>query len=213
MIGKNYDVLLRLIVIGDSNVGKSSLVRRYSQGAFDGMTSTTVGIDYSNKRMERDGKVYKIQFWDTAGQEVYNSLAKITIRDSQGIVLVYDASKKETFQALKSRWSKLVDEYASKTAFKIVVANKIDLTSEREVSTQEGKAFADSLGVSYYETSAMIDHNVNEMFGRLLDNIIENSSFENELETEGTRPVIRLQDNEEVAGCRSCTRSQSRFCC
>jgi small GTP-binding protein len=157
----NYDEKCQLLIIGDSTVGKTSLLYRYTEDKFSTQHLATVGIDYFTKDEDFDNKLVRIKVWDTAGQERYKSLTSAFFRNAQGIILVYDVSNIETFENLKY-WIQSIDlNLGEKNDIKkIIVGNKIDL--EREVPKTEAENFAKQKNVAYYETSAKQNIGINE---------------------------------------------------
>lgn len=149
----NYDEKCQLLIIGDSTVGKTSLLFRYTEDKFSSQHLATVGIDFFTKDETFNGKIVRIKVWDTAGQERYKSLTNAFFRNAQGIILVFDVSNVETFENLKYWLQSINLNLGEKNDLKkIIIGNKIDL--QREVSKEEAEKFAITNGVPYFETSA-----------------------------------------------------------
>ncbi|KAF9665492.1 hypothetical protein SADUNF_Sadunf16G0128300 [Salix dunnii] len=166
----DYDYLIKLLLIGDSGVGKSCLLLRFSDGSFTTSFITTIGIDFKIRTIELDGKRIKLQIWDTAGQEPY-------YRGAMGILLVYDVTDESSFnsnvlinQALSPfsdirNWIRNIEQHASDNVNKILVGNKADMDeSKRAVPTSKGQALADEYGIKFFETSAKTNLNVEQVF-------------------------------------------------
>jgi small GTP-binding protein len=149
----NYDEKCQLLIIGDSTVGKTSLLFRYTEDKFSTQHLATVGIDFFTKDEIFDGKTVRIKVWDTAGQERYKSLTNAFFRNAQGIILVFDVSNAETYENLKYWLQSINTNLGEKSDIKkIIIGNKIDLP--REVSKEEAQKFAKNSGVVYFEASA-----------------------------------------------------------
>ena len=176
-IESSFDYLLKIIIIGDSAVGKSNFLFRFVDNKFARVYQTTVGIDTKSKicTLPKLKKNVKLQIWDTAGQERYMSLNKIFFQKVQGIILMYDITQRETFENLP-KWIKLINETTYKVPV-ILVGNKVDNEEERIVREEEGENFAKDNGYLFYESSALNGKNVNNVLYDLSEKII--SSFEN----------------------------------
>ncbi|KAI5452564.1 Ras- protein Rab-18 [Naganishia albida] len=180
-----YPSNLKLLLIGNSAVGKSSLLLRFTDDGFlaDEETSATIGVDFKVKQLEVDGRKYKLSIWDTAGQERFRTLTSSYYRGAQGVILVYDVSSRASFSALTS-WFRELSTYTSPEVVKIIVGNKVDKeTFSREVSTKEGEDYARRMGCLFLECSAKANLGVEEAFKELVLRIIDTPSLWSE-----TRP-------------------------
>mmetsp|Transcript_1055 Transcript_1055/g.1098 ORF Transcript_1055/g.1098 Transcript_1055/m.1098 type:complete len:204 (+) Transcript_1055:138-749(+) len=158
-----YDYLFKLLLIGDSGVGKSCLLLRFADDTYTESYISTIGVDFKIRTVELDGKTIKLQIWDTAGQERFRTITSSYYRGAHGIIVVYDVTDAESFNNVK-QWLHEIDRYASENVNKLLVGNKSDLTSKRAVSFDQGKEFADSLGIEFLETSAKNATNVEKAF-------------------------------------------------
>ncbi|KDO26207.1 hypothetical protein SPRG_08569 [Saprolegnia parasitica CBS 223.65] len=159
-----YDLLVKLLLIGDSGVGKSCLLMRYSDDTFTSSFITTIGIDFKVKTIDVDGKRVKLQIWDTAGQERFRTITTAYYRGAMGILLVYDVTDDHSFQNVRN-WMRQIQQHASPNVNKILIGNKCDVDpSERVVTTQQGEELAAEYGVQFFETSAKSNLNVEEAF-------------------------------------------------
>ncbi|WIA10670.1 hypothetical protein OEZ85_010850 [Tetradesmus obliquus] len=180
MAADNYDHLFKVLLVGDSAVGKSCLLMRFTADRFDEVTTSTIGVDFRVKYLDVEGKRIKLAVWDTAGQERFRTLTSSYYRGAQGIIFVYDVTRGETFSDLESIWMKEVDIYSNvEAAVKMVVANKVDLESERQVSKQQGIDFARNMGCLYVETSAKTNVAVQQAFEELVLKILETPALVN----------------------------------
>ncbi|CAL9751097.1 unnamed protein product [Musa acuminata subsp. burmannicoides] len=158
-----YDYLFKLLLIGDSGVGKSCLLLRFADDSYIESYISTIGVDFKIRTVEQDGKTIKLQIWDTAGQERFRTITSSYYRGAHGIIVVYDVTDQESFNNVK-QWLNEIDRYASENVNKLLVGNKCDLTDGRVVSYETGKAFADEIGIPFLETSAKDSTNVEKAF-------------------------------------------------
>ncbi|CAN6165475.1 unnamed protein product, partial [Urochloa humidicola] len=159
----DYDHLIKLLLIGDSGVGKSCLLLRFSDDTFTTSFITTIGIDFKVRTVELDGKRVKLQIWDTAGQERFRTITTAYYRGAMGILLVYDVTDESSFNNIRS-WIRNIEQHASDNVNKILVGNKVDMDSKRVVSTAQGQKLADEYGIKFFETSAKTNQNVEQVF-------------------------------------------------
>ena len=162
----DYDYLFKLLLIGDSGVGKSCLLLRFADNAWSDTYISTIGVDFKIKTLTIDGKVVKLQIWDTAGQERFRTITSSYYRGSHGIVVVYDITDAQTFANVK-QWMSEIDRYGSKDVQRMIVGNKCDREDARQVTLAQGQDFAMSLGITFLETSAKSCDNVDLLFTNL----------------------------------------------
>lgn len=168
------DLLLSAILIGDIATGKSSLVTRCAEGSFDDAPIVTTGVDFSIARLRLRGATkVRLQLWDTTGQERYHAITSQYYRRAMGVVLVFDVTRKDTFEHLKEVWIPLAIEYADPEAVWMVLGNKVDLADWREVSIENGHELAMCLGCPYLEVSARENHLVFDAFHILANQILK----------------------------------------
>ncbi|KAH7442454.1 hypothetical protein KP509_03G089700 [Ceratopteris richardii] len=158
-----YDYLFKLLLIGDSGVGKSCLLLRFADDSYLESYISTIGVDFKIRTVGLDSKTIKLQIWDTAGQERFRTITSSYYRGAHGIIIVYDVTDQESFNNVK-QWLSEIDRYASENVNKLLVGNKCDLTARKVVDTQTAKAFADEIGIPFLETSAKNATNVEEAF-------------------------------------------------
>jgi len=177
-IRNNAFSLLQILLVGNSGVGKSCILMRFAQDKFlDSMTST-IGVDFRVKMMDVAGKRCKLSVWDTAGQERFRTLTSSYYRGAQGICFVYDVTRRESFEDLEAVWMREVELYSNvESAVQILVANKVDLSSERQVTTEEGHEFAQRHGCLFVETSAKANVAVGQAFEELLMKILDSPAL------------------------------------
>ncbi|KOM32537.1 hypothetical protein LR48_Vigan01g209300 [Vigna angularis] len=158
-----YDYLFKLLLIGDSGVGKSCLLLRFADDSYLDSYISTIGVDFKIRTVEQDGKTIKLQIWDTAGQERFRTITSSYYRGAHGIIVVYDVTDQDSFNNVK-QWLNEIDRYASENVNKLLVGNKCDLTANKVVSYETAKAFADEIGIPFMETSAKNATNVEQVF-------------------------------------------------
>ncbi|XP_060674840.1 probable protein phosphatase 2C 11 [Ziziphus jujuba] len=172
-----FDYLFKLLLIGDSGVGKSTLLLSFTSNTFEDL-SPTIGVDFKIKHVTLGGKKLKLAIWDTAGQERFRTLTSSYYRGAQGIIMVYDVTRRETFTNLSDIWAKEIDLYSTnQDCIKMLVGNKVDKESERVVSKKEGIDFAREYGCLFLECSAKTRQNVEQCFEELVLKILETPSL------------------------------------
>ncbi|KAB2089587.1 hypothetical protein ES319_A03G072100v1 [Gossypium barbadense] len=182
-----YDYLFKLLLIGDSGVGKSCLLLRFAK----------------IRTVEQDGKTLKLQIWDTAGQERFRTITSSYYRGAHGIIIVYDVTDQASFNNVK-QWLNEIDRYASGNVNKLLVGNKCDLTAKKVVSYETAKAFADDLGIPFMETSAKNATNVEQAFMAMAGDIKNRMASQPALNNARPPMVqIRGQPVNQKTGCCS----------
>lgn len=165
----SIDYIAKVLIIGDSAVGKTSLLLRYCDGKFTGTTVSTIGVDYKIKTFEIDGKRLKLKIWDTAGQEKFRNITESYYKGSAGVILTYACNDRKSFENVGS-WVKQITARSGDKICKILVASKCD-TKDRVVTLEEGQQLADSYGIKFFETSAKEDLNVKELFSTMAKDV------------------------------------------
>ncbi|XP_014498055.1 ras-related protein RABA5e [Vigna radiata var. radiata] len=169
------EYLFKVVLIGDSAVGKSNLLSRFARNEFDSNSKATIGVEFQTQVVEIDGKEVKAQIWDTAGQERFRAVTSAYYRGAVGALVVYDISRRGTFDGIK-RWLEELTTQNDSTVARMLVGNKCDLENIREVSTEEGKNLAEEEGLFFMETSALDSTNVQTAFEIVIREIYNNIS-------------------------------------
>ncbi|XVF84517.1 hypothetical protein PTKIN_Ptkin17bG0043300 [Pterospermum kingtungense] len=169
------EYLFKIVIIGDSAVGKSNLLSRYARNEFNAHSKATIGVEFQTQSMEIDGKEIKAQIWDTAGQERFRAVTSAYYRGAFGALLVYDISRRATFDNV-ARWLDELNSHSDTTVARMLVGNKCDLENIREVSLEEGKSLAEAEGLFFIETSALDSTNVRNAFEIVIRDIYNNVS-------------------------------------
>jgi len=172
MEDEEYSLIFKMILIGDSGVGKTNILSRYINNTFLETTKSTVGVELGTKIEEYNNTKIKIQIWDTAGQERYKSITKTYYKGAKGAFIVYDISKKDSFKNI-DKWIKDLKEYGEEDAIILIIGNKCDLEDKREVTIEEVKKKAEIYKMVYCETSALNSKNINYAFKTLIKLVAE----------------------------------------
>eukprot|EP01118_Nematostelium_gracile_P000616 TRINITY_DN1066_c0_g4_i1.p1 TRINITY_DN1066_c0_g4~~TRINITY_DN1066_c0_g4_i1.p1 ORF type:complete len:219 (+),score=66.32 TRINITY_DN1066_c0_g4_i1:38-658(+) len=200
---KEYDHLFKITIIGDSGVGKSSILLRFTDDNFDEGHPCTIGVDFKTQVMELSGKTINLSIWDTAGQEKFRSLTSSYYRGTQGIILVYDVTKRTSFSSIE-HWLEEVENYATNAdVIKLLVANKIDLP-DREVSKEEGIRFARKKSMIYIETSAKTKMGIQQTFQELVQKILDTPTLWADEKKNVSKPTVSVSETTEEYQQPSC---------
>lgn len=203
---QNFDYMFKLLIIGNSSVGKTSFLFRYADDAFTSAFVSTVGIDFKVKTVYKNEKRIKLQIWDTAGQERYRTITTAYYRGAMGFILMYDITNEESFAAVQD-WSTQIKTYSWDNAQVILVGNKCDMGDERVVSVDSGRLLAEQLGFEFFEASAKENVNVKQTFERLVDIICDKMSESLEADpalASGSSAGTKLTDNPPPAQQPNC---------
>eukprot|EP01083_Nonionella_stella_P273219 926752_1 len=175
----SYDHLFKLLTIGDSGVGKTSLILRFCDDSYTDNFITTVGVDFRFKTVDINGKLVKLQVWDTAGQERFRTITTAYYKGAHGIMLVYDITDKKTFTQITTTWIETVRQNAKEKGEMILVGNKCDMNDQRQVSQQEGSHFASVNNMPFFEASAKSGYNTDEAFIAIANNLMQRDDLLN----------------------------------
>lgn len=168
---KDYDHLFKLLIIGDSGVGKSSLLVRFADNTFSGNYITTIGVDFKIRTIEVRGERVKLQIWDTAGQERFRTITSTYYRGTHGVIVVYDVTSGDSFANVK-RWLHEIDQNCD-VVNRILVGNKNDDPDRKVVLTEDARRFSNQMNIQLFETSAKENLNVEEMFRAITELVLK----------------------------------------
>ncbi|XP_036052167.1 ras-related protein Rab-26 isoform X2 [Onychomys torridus] len=192
--GDFYDVAFKVMLVGDSGVGKTCLLVRFKDGAFlAGTFISTVGIDFRNKVLDVDGMKVKLQIWDTAGQERFRSVTHAYYRDAHALLLLYDITNKDSFDNIQA-WLTEIQEYAQQDVVLMLLGNKVDSAQERAVKREDGEKLAKEYGLPFMETSAKTGLNVDLAFTAIAKELKQRST------QPPSEPHFRLHDYVKQEG-------------
>jgi Ras-related protein Rab-1A len=188
-----YEYLFKILLVGNSNVGKSSLFLRFVDEIWKENFVPTIGVDFKIKSIKIDNKTIKLQIWDTAGQERFRSILSSYYKGANGILLLYDITNVNSFKSL-SNWLIDIEKNSSKNVKKILIGNKCDLNELRKIPINKGKEFADTYNMKFIETSAKNNVNINECFNILGKELLNNI----DLKSNKKEKIFHLKDDENI---------------
>ncbi len=193
------DYKLKVVIVGDSGVGKTNLIKRFVTNSFNQNSKATVGVEFLSKSYRINDQVFKIEMWDTAGQERYKSITAAYYKGAKGALIVYDITQKTTFENI-SKWMTEIKEKSSKDMKVMIIGNKTDLKDERQVTTEEASLKAQDLGAPIMETSALDASNVKEAFYDLMKEMYKEIRKKLDIvesQAETGKEGVQLDTNEE----------------
>ncbi|GJQ13129.1 hypothetical protein GpartN1_g4920.t1 [Galdieria partita] len=210
---EEHDYLFKIVLVGDSGVGKSNLLWRFTRNEFHLDSKSTIGVEFATKTVYlEDGKVVKAQIWDTAGQERYKAITAAYYRGAFGALLVYDITQKVSLENIP-RWLRELREHVDNQIIVMLVGNKCDLRHLRQVEIEQGKKLAEEEGLLFLETSALDSTNVEEAFTQLIHEIYRLMK-KKALVNESTQSFALKQDNTVVIRDPSAAKSsKKKKCC
>jgi len=203
-----YDYLFKVVLIGDSGVGKSNLLSRFTRNEFNLESKSTIGVEFATRSIQVEGKIVKAQIWDTAGQERYRAITSAYYRGAIGALLVYDIAKHVTYENVE-RWLRELRDHADQNNVIMLVGNKSDLRHLRAVPTEEATAYAERNQLSFIETSALDSTNVEKAFTNILTEIYKSVSTR-QVPSDRIQPIntggnnITLSATNESSGKKCC---------
>ncbi|XP_019191015.1 PREDICTED: ras-related protein RABA5a-like [Ipomoea nil] len=217
------DYLFKIVMVGDSAVGKSNLLARFARDEFYSNSKSTIGVEFQTQKMEISGKEVKAQVWDTAGQERFRAVTSAYYRGAVGALLVYDISRRLTFESI-GRWLTELQNHSDMNIVTILVGNKSDLQDAREVTTAEGKALAEAQSLFFIETSALNSSNVTAAFETIVKEIytilsrkvMQSQELKNgntERLSSGKAVVLEGEENKEGAEAAAAGEEAQAGCC
>ena len=168
----NAKYIIKLLTLGDTTVGKSSIVLRFAENRFDDNQFATIGIDFKTKYIKYRDSSVKVLIWDTAGQEKFQNIAKQYYKGANGVLLIYDISKRKSFERVDFWLKELKDNNKIEDLFICLVGNKIDLEDKREIKTEEGESYAKNNNIKFLEVSARSGKNISQLFDLILNGVM-----------------------------------------
>ena len=216
MEDEEYSLIFKMILIGDSGVGKTNILNRYVNDTFSETTKSTVGVELGTKVEEYNNNKIKVQIWDTAGQERYKSITKTYYKGAKGAFIVYDITNKDTFKNV-DKWIQDLREFGEDDAAILIVGNKSDLEDKREVSTEEVKKKAEVYKMAYCETSALNAQNIDYAFQTLIklvsDNIEKKKYEENKYGNQSNVISTGVSLETKIIAEENRPKIKERYCC
>ena len=198
MSNHKYDYLFKILLIGEATAGKTPFLLRYTDDSFKANHLTTIGIDFKIKIININGKLIKLQIWDTAGQKEFRTITKTYFKGTHGIILLYDVADQDSFSNIPN-WMKQIENNAPNNACKVLVGNNCE-KPDRVVTEEEGKKMADDFSMAFFEASPKTNQNINEVFNYLVQEILK--SIEGKKQT----PNIELDNGKKKKEKKECAK-------
>ena len=209
----NFHYLLKYVIIGDSGVGKSNILLQYINGKFNEDFKATVGVEFGAKNIEINGRIYRIQIWDTAGQENFRSIARAYYKNSICACIVYDITSRNSFNSVQS-WIDDCTKQTPRNILLLLIGNKNDLNDKREVQYEEGEEFAKKKNMIFLETSAKTGNNIDKIFEKIVKKIDQNI-IDNKYDLDNENCGIRkgLKTESFVLSVEKAKEKKKKKCC
>jgi len=206
-----YDMIFKIVLIGDTSVGKTNILSKYLSNEFDPDSKATVGVEFGTKDFKIGNNIVKVQIWDTAGQERYRSITNAYYKGAKGSLLVYDITNPKTFESL-DKWISDLKTNAEEKISIVLIGNKTDLEDQRKITTEQGKEKAEFYKLAFIETSALNGNNIEKAFNELITDVYKNHHelFEKQAKVELTDKAIDL---ENVDANKENKVESKKFCC
>jgi small GTP-binding protein len=204
---EEYEMMIKVILIGDSGVGKTNIMSKYLKNQFMENSKATVGVEFGSKLFNHEGHKIKAQIWDTAGQEKYKAITGAYYKGSKGAFVVYDITRKETFASVE-RWVNDLKSTSDPKLTIILIGNKNDMEDQRQVTKEQGEEKAKSFGCAFLETSALSGDNLDKAFTLMVKEIFEKFNSESTGEEEGDS----VKKGEDIK-LEKTTENKKKSCC
>ena len=199
MLGRKFDYSLKVVVVGDSGVGKTCMLIRFVRDQFDEESQPTLGVEFLTKIVETGRSKIQLQLWDTAGQELFRSVTRGYYRGSAGALLVFDLTNRDSFDNIE-RWLRDIRDVARSDVVTLLIGNKADLPDKRQVTTEEAEAFAKAHGMQYFETSAKTGANIKSSIDACVS-VIEKNVDDGAYQVTPNDDKVDFQQEETQSGC------------
>ena len=210
MAEEEYEMMVKVILIGDSAVGKTNIMCKYLKGEFHENSKATVGVEFGSKLFNIEGHNIKAQIWDTAGQEKYKAITGAYYKGSKGAFIVYDITRRDTFDSV-DKWINDLKLTADPKINIILIGNKSDLGDKREVLTEQGEEKARSFGCAFLETSALNGDNINKGFEMMISEVFK--KYGNDNIEEDDDDLVTIEKGEELNSGKDKNKDEKKGCC
>ena len=204
----NYEIMVKVVLVGDSGVGKTNIMSKYLKNEFHEDSKATVGVEFGAKQFTVEGHVIKAQIWDTAGQERYKAITSAYYKGAKGAFIVYDIKRKNTFDSV-SRWVSDLTATADKKISIILIGNKSDLEDQRQVTKEMGEEKANQLQVAFLETSAMSGENLEKGFQMMINEIYK----KNHEDISGEETENSMEPGKDISLTKNNSTPHKKKCC
>ena len=208
MEDENYEMMFKVVLVGDSSVGKTNIMSKYLKNEFHEDSKATVGVEFGSKQFTIEGHAIKAQIWDTAGQERYKAITSAYYKGAKGAFIVYDITRKNSFDSI-DKWVNDLTAAADKKITILVIGNKCDLEDQRQVTKEQGEAKAASLQVAFLETSALSGENLNKAFEMMMNEVYK--KCHEEMKVEGESQAI--QGGQDITLSKGKAKKTGKKCC
>ena len=203
----NYEIMFKVVLVGDSFVGKTNIMSKYLKNEFHEDSKATVGVEFGSKQFNVEGHIIKAQIWDTAGQERYKAITSAYYKGAKGAFVVYDITRKSSFESI-DKWVSDLTSAADKKLTIVVIGNKSDLEDQRQVTKEQGQEKASKLEVAFLETSAFSGENLDKAFEMMINEVYkkchEEMLAEGDVDIEGGQDINLNKKPENPAGTKKC---------
>ena len=203
----NYEMMFKVVLVGDSFVGKTNIMSKYLKNEFHEDSKATVGVEFGSKQFNIEGHTIKAQIWDTAGQERYKAITSAYYKGAKGAFIVYDITRKQSFESVE-RWVTDVTSVADKKISIVLIGNKSDLEDQRQVTKEQAEEKANKLEVAFLETSAFSGDNLDKAFDMMINEVYkkchEEMLAEDDLDIEGGQEINLNKKPENTGNNKKC---------
>ncbi len=208
MEDENYEMMFKVVLVGDSFVGKTNIMSKYLKNEFHEDSKATVGVEFGSKQFTIEGHSVKAQIWDTAGQERYKAITSAYYKGAKGAFIVYDITRKNSFESVE-RWVSDVISVADKKITIILIGNKSDLEDQRQVTKEEAEEKATKLEIAFMETSALSGDNLEKAFEKMMNEVFQ--KCHEEMLADGDLDII--PGGEDINLAKKNENAQKKKCC
>ena len=204
----NYELMVKVVIVGDSGVGKTNIMSKYLKNEFHEDSKATVGVEFGSKQFNIQGHQVKAQIWDTAGQERYKAITSAYYKGAKGAFIVYDISRKNTFDSI-SRWVSDITATADKKITLILIGNKSDLEDQRQVTKEQGEDKAKELDLAFLETSALSGNNLEKAFQIMINEVYKKCQEDINAETDDNV----VDQGKDITLNKPAGKTEKKKCC
>ena len=204
----SYEMMVKVVLVGDSGVGKTNIMSKYLKNQFREESKATVGVEFGSKQFSVEGHQVKAQIWDTAGQERYKAITSAYYKGAKGAFIVYDMTRKNTFDSV-NRWVSDITAAADKRITLILIGNKSDLEDQRQVSKEQGEEKAKELGLAFLETSACSGENLDKAFQMMINEVYKKCQEDIVGETEDNQ----VDQGKDITLDKAKGKPEKKKCC
>ena len=204
-----YDILFKIILVGDTSVGKTNIINKYIKNEFREDFYATIGVEFSHKKFVVENRKIKAQIWDTAGQERYKAITRAYYKGAKGAFIVYDITRKETFDDV-DKWRNELISSCNQEITVMLIGNKCDLEDQREISKEQGEEKARSMNASFFETSALSKVNIDDIFNEIVNNIFQRTKGQ---KNDDDDDIEIINENEKAINLTPQPTPEKKGCC